>query len=610
MVYKDLQFVAYFHDTVLLMRGGQMKKLFVIIFLAFLPLSGCGDGTTATRTNDFTPLTSIQILSANPQIANQTSNQFQAIGNFSGLFTRDITGDVLWQSSDVAVATISNTAGSPGLAKGLAPGTITITASLNGVSGDFDLTVSNAGITSIALSPLTPSIPKGLTQQFQAVGTFTDPVTFATSTQDITLDVTWSSLDPAIVTVSDATGNKGLASAVDIGTTTVSADFNTVTGSTVMTVVAPQLQSISLTPTNVAVLTLDDLQFSAQGSYSDATTVDITNLVSWSSSFPTLASVSNLAGTEGLVTGLLEGSTQISASLDGVSSSTPLQVTGGNLSAITVTPGNSLQLVLTPNPLPVQMRAEGSFGSVTRDITDKVTWTSTNTSVGAPVAPINTSGVVTPVGAGSATITAEYGTIAGSTTLGTVSGIFNAGSLVISPATIDTPLATPGTSLNFSAEGTFFDGGGNRTVDLTSQVLWSTTDAGVATISNDPSDIGRAVGVTAGTVDVSADFRGEVSPLTTLTVNNPVLQSFTIDTPGGTLLAGEVLQLRATASYATAPLSVDITDDVTWSTSNSFIARFHDPVNAPGELVGTSTGQAVITASFGGQIQTVTYDVP
>jgi len=585
-------------------QGGQMNRVYLLFLLVLLTLTGCGDGGPATRANDFTPLTSIQITSANPQIAKETSNQFSAIGNFSGLFTRDITADVLWESSDTTVATISNDTGTPGLAAGLVPGTTTISATLDGVSGNFALTVSNADIISIALSPLTPSVPMGLTQQFQAVGTFRDPVTLVDTTQDNTIDVSWAS-DSVSVSISNLVGSKGLASAEAVGDATISASLSGVTGSTLMTVIPPQLLSISLSPTNAAVLTLENLPFSATGTYTDATTVDITDLVTWESSIPTRASISNAAGSEGLVTSLLEGSTQISASLDGVTASTPLLATGGNLTAITVTPDNSNQLVLDP-VLPVQMKAEGTFGSVTRDITDKVTWNSTE----ALVATINQLGVVSPLLPGTTQIEATYGSITGTTFLSTTAAIYNVNSLVISPATIDSPLVTPGTSLDFSAEGTFFDGSGNRTVDLTPQVLWSTLDPAVAAISNDPSDIGRAVGVAAGSTDISADFRGEVSIATTLTVNNPTLDSFTIDPPGGgTLLPGQMQQLRATATFASDPVSVDITNDVTWTSADPFIAKFHDPVSAPGELVGIKSGLVVITATFGGQEQTVTFEV-
>ncbi len=64
-----------------------------------------------------------------------------ATGTYSDNTTQDITTSVTWSSSNTAVATISNTNGSNGLATTLVTGTTTITASLDGVSGFTLLTV-------------------------------------------------------------------------------------------------------------------------------------------------------------------------------------------------------------------------------------------------------------------------------------------------------------------------------------------------------------------------------------------------------------------------------------------------------------------------------------
>jgi hypothetical protein len=76
-----------------------MPKLLLPLVVVLLGLLGCSVDDQPTRTNDFIPLSSIEIVSQNPAIANLTSNQFTAIGNFSGFFTRDITDQVLWESS-------------------------------------------------------------------------------------------------------------------------------------------------------------------------------------------------------------------------------------------------------------------------------------------------------------------------------------------------------------------------------------------------------------------------------------------------------------------------------------------------------------------------------
>src|SRR6185369_10064344 len=99
------------------------------------------------------------------------------------------------------------------------------------------LTVTAATLQSIAVTPANPSLAKGLTQQFTATGTFSD-----NSTEDLTAQVTWASATPATATIDSS----GLATAIALGTSTISATLGGVTGSTVLTVTAATLQSIAV----------------------------------------------------------------------------------------------------------------------------------------------------------------------------------------------------------------------------------------------------------------------------------------------------------------------------------------------------------------------------
>src|SRR6185312_10740059 len=68
------------------------------------------------------------------------------------------------------------------------------------------------------------------TQQFVATGTFSDQ-----STQNLTSQVAWASATPTVATISST----GLASAVAKGTSSISATFHGLTGSTGLTVQPP-----------------------------------------------------------------------------------------------------------------------------------------------------------------------------------------------------------------------------------------------------------------------------------------------------------------------------------------------------------------------------------
>ncbi len=130
------------------------------------------------------------------------TQQFTATGTYSDNTTANITSTVTWTSATTATATITST----GLATGVAVGTSNITASLSGVTSPADLlTVTAATLQSIAVTPTSPSIAKGATQQFTATGTYSD-----NSTANISNSVTWNSATTVTATINST----GLATGV------------------------------------------------------------------------------------------------------------------------------------------------------------------------------------------------------------------------------------------------------------------------------------------------------------------------------------------------------------------------------------------------------------
>ncbi|WP_005036450.1 Ig-like domain-containing protein [Holophaga foetida] len=287
-------------------------------FIFTLLLSGCGGNETAGRRCKSDPLTSIQIVADYSTIAAHTSTTLKVTGDFSGHYSRDITDQVVWSSSSPQVAGFV-TASSPNRVSGLTPGTADLIATVGSVSNTYTLTVSSATITSITVTPATPSVPKGLTIQLLATGTFSDA-----TTQDITFDAGWASSDPAAATVSDAVSNKGLIQALAVGSATIRATLDSVPGSTLLTVTAVELQSISVTPADATVFGFSvNVSMKATGTYSDGTTADITGMVTWNSSLQSVATITTTGGT---ATTVAAGTTSISAALDGINGNTNLTV--------------------------------------------------------------------------------------------------------------------------------------------------------------------------------------------------------------------------------------------------------------------------------------------
>jgi hypothetical protein len=256
---------------------------------------------TATATLRVNPATlvSVTVAPATSKIHVGTSTVFSATGKFSNGKVYSLAGGVTWTSSDTTVATVD----ANGLATGVAAGIVSITAtdSATGQTGTAFLTVGSASLKSVAITPVAPSIPNGLSVSFAATGTFTDQ-----TTQDLTDAVTWSSSSPAVAAISNASGSQGVATAASVGTTTIEATFAKKTATTTLTVTAAALTSIAVTPATDCIVTGATLPFVATGTYTDGTTQDITAAVTWASSSSAVF-VSNAAGSNGLATALATG---------------------------------------------------------------------------------------------------------------------------------------------------------------------------------------------------------------------------------------------------------------------------------------------------------------
>jgi hypothetical protein len=390
------------------------------------------------------------------------------------------------------------------------------------------LTVTTAALQSITVTPADPSIAKGLTQQFTATGNYSDK-----TTQDLTGQVTWASATTSVATISTT----GLATTVGTGTTSISATLGSISGSTVLTVTAAALQSITLTPANPTIAKGTTQQFTATGNYSDKTTLDLTSQVTWASATTSVATVS----TTGLATAVGTGTSSISATLGSISGSTVLTVTTAALQSITVTPADpSIAKGLTQ-----QFTAAGNYSDkTTQDLTGQVTWASATTSV----ATISTTGLATAVGTGTTSISATLGSISGSTVLTVTAAALQ--SITVTPAN---PSISKGSTQQFTATGTYTD---NTTQDLTSQVTWASATTSVATISA----AGLAAAVATGTSTISAMLNG-ITGTTVLTVALPQLSPTAVkdDSQGGyyeygvwTVASGGYLGNHAVANPATS----------------------------------------------------------
>jgi uncharacterized protein YjdB len=265
---------------------------------------------TASVTVTSAILVSLAIAPVNSTMPDEANKQFTATGTFSDNTTQDMTLFVLWKSSNPAVAIIN----ASGLATSVATGTTTIQASSGSVVQSTTLIVSTVALASITITPANPTIAKGTLLKFTAIETYSDG-SMATLT-----NVTWKSSKPQFANVRSS----GIVHGKKAGTATISATAFGVTGTTTLTVGTGTLVSVDITPTNPSVSVGATQQFTATGTFSDATKQDVTLNSHWSSSNASVATIANAPIQAGLATTHASGTTTIGVNSRGITASTSL----------------------------------------------------------------------------------------------------------------------------------------------------------------------------------------------------------------------------------------------------------------------------------------------
>lgn len=568
-----------------------MKKLLLVLMAILLTgfVTGCGGGGGGSAFDELNAVTlqSIEVTPVGPSLAKGLTQQFTAMGIYSDSTKRDLTTQVDWSSSNEDVATIN---ASGGLATGVSDGSSTITATITTDDGTFsgtsNLTVTSAVITEINIDQQEISICTGISQQFTVTGIFSD-----NTTQDLTTQVIWGSLDTGTATI---TGG-GLAYGVKAGSAIITATITTADGTfsdtSTLTVTSATLQTIEVTADylNIAIGVKDQLY--ATGYDSDGYSYDLTAQVAWTSSNTGVATISIDGYGDEWAYGVSAGNSLITATLGSVSGSMTLYVTTATLSYIDVTPAAGSIAKGTTQ----QFTATGYDSDANSyDLTAQVTWSSSNTGVATISNTAPNNGLATSLTAGSSTITATLGSLSDTAAL-TVKNI-TLNSITVTPAG---PSSAVGWPLQFTATGNFSD---STTQDLTKQVTWLSSVSSVAHISNNYATKGLATPTHTGTTTIYATFVfGGVSVIgqTTLTVSTASLSSISVSCSPNPVDVGGTSKCTATGNFS-GGFTQDITNYVntTWTSSNNGVATV---VNVPkknkGRAKGISSGSVTITAN-------------
>jgi trimeric autotransporter adhesin len=454
--------------------------------------------------------------------------------------------------------------------------TVTVSVSDGVLSANDTFNVSIVNVTSLSVQASSLTLAASATSQLSATASYSD-----SSTQVVTTSTgaSWSSSNPAVATVDNAS-SKGLVSAAAAGSTNVSATYKGVTSNnSAVTVISATSVTVSVGAVSGGVGSQRFISATAQNS---STSFDVTNTAAWSSSNASVASVSN-----GVITFNSAGSTVITVTYAGLSATVNVTVQSKSLVSIAVTGGASGVAVNGT----VDLVATATYSdSSTEVVTNSAVWSSSNTSVISVSNTLPNVGRITGLAAGSSTISAVIGSISGSQ-------LVNVNAVTISSIAI-TPydaLVTSNGSYSLRAIATYSDA---STSDVTDLATWASSNSAAATVSDAAGSKGVATTPNVAgyaTTNITATLNSVVGT-TPFGVNGSTISNILV-TPIVTITPTSIYQLRAYANLADGG-TVDVTSFAVWSSSSVSNVTVSNSVGSKGSVTGITDGASTITATF------------
>ncbi|MBH0333913.1 hypothetical protein ABH14_29995 [Brevibacillus brevis] len=385
-------------------------------------------------------------------------------------------------------------------------------------------------------------------------------------TEDVTVKTEWTTQDANIATV-----YAGQITAKSVGKSTITATYM---GKPVVVGVTVTKKVKALTTEdqtlNVRIGGTENVKLTAV--YSDGTTEDVTTKADWSIDNPAIATVVN-----GAIKGLNSGSGTVTAKFGSQSTTISVNVE----IAHRLEPSKNQVSLLLNGEEKIKLKAIFPDGSVTEDVSDKAEWSSDNTAVADAL-----KGTIKAYGAGTATITAKYGTKTATIKV----DVDTTQKLELNKQNI---FMNVGKEEDIELKATYANNGGSTVVN--DKAEWSSDREDVAYYSN-----GKIHAVKSGEAVITAKY-GNKSVQVRVDVEVP--RSLYINPAFLTMKSGDKKDVIVNASFANGT-SEDVTSKVEWSSDNA------DVVFANGKTVSAyKSGTANVTAKYGGKTATLVVDV-
>ncbi len=302
---------------------------------------------------------------------------------------RDAGGSIIagrpvnWSSSNATVASVT----SAGLVTGISVGTAVIQAEVDGRTGTVNVIVTEVPAKTVTLAPTTLALNSGQIQQL--IPTVIDSLNRQVSSL-ANRSVVWASSNVVVAGVAQT----GVITGVSGGTANISVTVDGIRSNDVVVTVTDLVASVQLSPSVAQLLRIGtSVQLTATPRNSLGQPLS-GRTINWSSTNPTIASVSQ----SGLVNGISAGSVLITAESEGRTASVNVSVTPIPIASVTLPVADTLVVFDVKQFVPVVVDTAGN--TVTSFLNRSVLWESQN----QPIATVNNSGIVNTSAEGTAPI--------------------------------------------------------------------------------------------------------------------------------------------------------------------------------------------------------------
>ncbi|MBL8953872.1 MAG: Ig-like domain-containing protein, partial [Myxococcaceae bacterium] len=181
---------------------------------------------------------SIEVAPANQTVEAGASLSLRAMAHYPDGAIEDVSELCTWSATPAAIATVSNTAGSKGRARGVTDGVATVRAVLGMLSASTTLTVSPPTLAQLSVFPPTLRTASGIYSRVDSTATFSDG-----SGGNVTGQSQWVSSNPAVARVMVYQQYYAYVEAVSPGTATITASAAGLSASLTVTVTSAALTS-------------------------------------------------------------------------------------------------------------------------------------------------------------------------------------------------------------------------------------------------------------------------------------------------------------------------------------------------------------------------------